>query len=159
MKISMWAAGMFVLTSASFTGYSQTPTTTEKPTLETRQSAQTPVPERGYGHQRRGDRLAKIDANMDGKISRDEWPRNPEGFTRRDTNNDGVLTRDELQRSNDRVMRAHRSLQTMDQNNDGQITREEWKGRPELFDRLDANQDGVVRRDELRGGRGTRRPK
>lgn len=155
-KILLWAAGMFVMAGTSVIGYSQTPTTTERQTLESTQSSQNQATARG-GRHRRGDRLAKIDANMDGQISREEWPRKPEAFARLDTNNDGVLTRDEIQHARERMGRAKRSFKRMDQNNDRQIAREEWKGRAEMFDRLDTNHDGVVGTDELRSARGMRR--
>ena len=159
-KVSLWVLGMFVMLGiASISGRAQTPATTERPALETQQSTQVPAPERRAGGRQRGDRLAKIDANMDGKISREEWPRNPEAFSRLDSNNDGFLTKDEMHHAKGKGMRGHRSFETMDPNNDGQITREEWKGRAEVFDRLDANRDGVVKADEVKSGRGSRRQK
>ncbi len=51
-----------------------------------------------HGH-RRGERLAKLDTNKDGQISRDEAsaaPRLAQRFDRLDANQDGHLTRDEF---------------------------------------------------------------
>ena len=45
---------------------------------------------------RADDRWKRLDKDGNGSISREEWPRKPEGFDRLDTNKDGVLTREEL---------------------------------------------------------------
>ncbi len=39
-------------------------------------------------------------------------------------------------------------LKKMDTNNDGQISRDEWKGKPQVFDRVDRNNDGSIGREE-----------
>ena len=153
-RISLWTA--VLVFGASYAALAQTPANTQKPTLETRQSTGTSIPERARG--KRGDRLKKIDANMDGRISREEWPRDAEVFARLDADNDGFLTQEEMRRVKNKAKHGRRqSLQTMDANSDGQITRDEWKGRPQVFDRLDSDQDGIVRTDELKSRRGGRR--
>ncbi|MGH9751268.1 MAG: EF-hand domain-containing protein [Blastocatellia bacterium] len=40
-------------------------------------------------------------------------------------------------------------MKQMDINNDGAISRDEWKGRPEVFDRIDKNGDGSLTREEF----------
>lgn len=93
--------------------------------------------------------LRQFDANMDGKISREEWQSKPESFSRLDQNNDSLLTEDEIKSAAGRAGNRGR-LQKMDANNDQQISREEWTGKPEGFSRLDANNDGIITREELR---------
>jgi len=40
--------------------------------------------------------------------------------------------------------------------NDGAISRDEWKGKPQVFDRIDKNGDGVITKEELRSVRRNR---
>ncbi len=107
--------------------------------------------------QKAGRSLKRMDANNDGKISRDEWGKSPEAFNQLDKNNDGILTSDEAAdagRAN-----VKRALRQMDANDDGQVTRDEWKRDPESFNRIDANNDGVITRDELKSRKSSgRRP-
>ncbi|MGH9768320.1 MAG: hypothetical protein ACREAB_12870 [Blastocatellia bacterium] len=42
-------------------------------------------------------RIKQMDANNDGKISRDEWRGRDKAFGRLDANNDGVITREEIE--------------------------------------------------------------
>ena len=104
--------------------------------------------------------LRKADLDHDGRISREEWNRNPKAFERLDSNNDGFITREEFQAA--RQTRARRGahiakrLREADKNNDGQISRDEWPGPAEMFDRLDGNHDGVVTREEIRAHRRSR---
>src|SRR5215475_11828267 len=49
------------------------------------------------------------------------------------------------------VHNGEKSMKTMDINNDGKISRDEWKGRPEVFNRIDKNGDGSLTRDEFGG--------
>ena len=37
----------------------------------------------------------------------------------------------------------------MDINNDGAISRDEWKGNPQVFERIDKDSNGSITRDEL----------
>jgi hypothetical protein len=49
-----------------------------------------------------------------------------------------------------RKMMMQRRLRKMDQDRNGSIARQEWRGRSEMFDRLDVNKDGSVTREEIR---------
>ena len=46
--------------------------------------------------QRLGKKMAQLDKNGDGKISRDEWTRKPKAFDRLDVNQDGFITPEEI---------------------------------------------------------------
>jgi Ca2+-binding EF-hand superfamily protein len=76
-----------------------------------------------------------------------------------DADKDGFLTKEEL-RSAAREFRGkhRRGLKKMDTDADGNISRSEWKGKEEMFNRLDANHDGMLTRDELRDARQRRGP-
>src|SRR5262245_31327225 len=98
--------------------------------------------------------FARMDTNNDGKISSSEWKGSAEMFARLDSNHDGYITRDELKQNRPKNGNATgrggaRNLRAMDTNGDGKISRDEWKGRSEVFDRLDANHDGFITREEL----------
>jgi Ca2+-binding EF-hand superfamily protein len=46
-------------------------------------------------------------------------------------------------------IKGEKRMKTMDINNDGAISREEWKGKPEVFNRIDKNSDGSITREEF----------
>src|SRR5262245_35038940 len=96
--------------------------------------------------------FARMDTNNDGKISSSEWKGSADMFARLDSNHDGYITREEMKQNrpkNGNVEgRGSRNLRAMDTNGDGRISRDEWKGRSEVFDRLDANHDGFITSDE-----------
>ncbi|MCI0621925.1 MAG: EF-hand domain-containing protein [Acidobacteria bacterium] len=101
-----------------------------------------------------GERWKQLDQDNDGRISRSEWKRDEQAFSRIDSDNDGFLTQDELRNAAKEFRGKHRrGFQEMDTDGDGNISKSEWKGKEELFSRLDANNDGSLTRDELREAR------
>lgn len=109
--------------------------------------AEPPPRERGEPAQR----LLRLDADQDGRISRDEAtlsPRLAQQFPLIDGNADGYLERAELeayaeQRQALREQAQQRRFARMDTNGDGLLSGSELDERPRL-ERLDANQDGAV---------------
>ncbi len=155
-KVSMWVIGLMLVAATALVGVVAQTTTPTQPEVRTQTPGETPGMGRRGGHRgQRGNRMARIDADKDGKISREEWPRDAEIFAKLDANTDGFLTRDEMKAGKgfrgDKGPRGRRGFGAMDQNSDGQITREEWKGQAEMFDRLDTNKDGMLKADELKG--------
>jgi Ca2+-binding EF-hand superfamily protein len=104
-----------------------------------------------------GKRIARMDADKDGRISRDEWKGPADAFTRIDTDQDGFLSKDEVEVLAKGMRRregwkrgpSEALFRRMDADGDRRITREEWKLNPELFAKFDANGDGVITADEV----------
>jgi Ca2+-binding EF-hand superfamily protein len=46
-------------------------------------------------------------------------------------------------------LNVEKRMKRMDINNDGVISRDEWKGKPEVFDKIDKNGDGSITREEF----------
>jgi Ca2+-binding EF-hand superfamily protein len=110
------------------------------------------------GGPRVGESLTKLlDANADGKISREEFAKILSLFDILDKDHNGELSQDEL----NGFLAAVRDAQTQatggvevnnlfekyDKNKDGKITAEEM-GNDRIFKSLDLNKDGVVTREE-----------
>jgi hypothetical protein len=94
----------------------------------------------------RGDTFPDLDANRDGRISRDEWHGSPTRFAMLDDNHDGVITRTEMLGT-----AAPPDLFTnIDMNRDRVVTVNEWQWSRASFDRLDTNRDGRLSIDEFK---------
>lgn len=116
----------------------------------------------GGGGPRTGESLTKLlDANKDGKISREEFAKVLTLFDLLDANHDGELTPEELNGFFRAVNEAQSQAQNQatggvdvnnlfansDKNKDGKLTPDELTNE-RLFKRLDLNKDGVITRDE-----------
>lgn len=106
------------------------------------------------------ERMAEMDTNKDGKISKAEAEAvRLKSFAALDADGNGVATAAEMKAAREAIMaRQNRKMRTMDRldvNDDGQITKAEALAAPYgMFDRLDVNKDGVVDQSEMpKGGR------
>lgn len=103
--------------------------------------------------------LADMDANKDGKISKDEISAFRKAQTALiDTNGDGKLSVDELAAMHLKAMTeaakamAQRMVADRDTDGDGMLSAAEMVGPPvppDMFDRMDTNKDGFVDQAEL----------
>ncbi len=100
---------------------------------------------------------ARLDANGDGVIDRQEAAANPrlaQRFDELDKNKDGKLSRDEMPRWHARGGDGHRGmgrhhrghggqgfLRAMDSNHDGRVSAAEYQA---FFERMDVNKDGFI---------------
>lgn len=122
-------------------------------------------PDGGPGGRRRGgrgnpwERLERMDADGDGKVTRDEFRGPDRMFDRLDADGDGSVTEKEAgsfrrpggrdrpggQRSRGNGGTSMLSPQKVDTNRDGRITKEEWAA---FHAAADKNGDGVLDKDE-----------
>jgi len=123
--------------------------------------------------------FTRMDANHDGKISKDEWKGNPSVFDHLDQDQDSVITSAEMaaasgafqqstskisEKKEKSVAKQHpqdpakptsgsdtfqRMLKAMDANHDGKISSSEWNGGESTWEKLDKNKDGFVTADEV----------
>ena len=107
--------------------------------------------------------LDAMDANKDGKVSKEELTAYRAAQTAAvDANKDGKLSVDELAAMNLKAMTdaaksmAQRMVDRMDTDGDGMLSAAELVGQPmptEMFDRLDSNKDGFIDQAELDAAR------
>ena len=116
----------------------------------------------GGGGRGFGESLTKfLDANKDGKVSRDEFAKLVALFDQLDTDHNGELSQEELNGLFRAINNAANEVQNratggvdvnnlfanFDKNKDGKLTPDELTNE-RLFKRLDVNKDGVVTREE-----------
>ncbi len=112
-------------------------------------------------------RVATMDRNGDGVVTRQEWTGTADAFDARDWNRDGILSGSELRsgarRGQERRARdgnvnrgtdqfedwTPEGFADLDRNRDGRITESEWTFDSDAFDRADHNGDGIVTRAEF----------
>ncbi len=110
------------------------------------------------GGPRTGESLAKLlDANADGKVSREEFAKILSLFDVLDKDHNGELSQEELngffravqdaQAQATGGVEVNNLFEKYDKNKDGKITAEEL-GNERIFKSLDLNKDGVVTREE-----------
>jgi hypothetical protein len=115
------------------------------------------------------NRIAAMDRNGDGRVTRQEWTGTREAFDERDWNQDGVLSGTELRpgarrgqarradgnddrdQRQDRDDKAAQSFSGLDVNRDGHIALNEWREPRARFTQLDRNHDGILSRAEFNG--------
>jgi Ca2+-binding EF-hand superfamily protein len=95
----------------------------------------------------RGDPFPYLDANRDGRISRDEWHGSPTRFAMLDENHDGFVTRFEMLGTTP----PSDLFTSLDSNRNGFITFDEWRWSRARFDQLDANHDNRLSVQEVKG--------
>jgi Ca2+-binding EF-hand superfamily protein len=119
-------------------------------------------------------RFGTVDANHDGKITKDELAAQQQRelqkakaeigqqmqakFKQLDTNKDGQLSQAEFMAAAPPIRTSEtpdQMLQKLDSNRDGKVTADEFRA-PQLalFNRADANHDGTVTPDEMKAAAG-----
>lgn len=93
----------------------------------------------------RQDLFRNLDANGDGRVTRDEWHGSSRSFDALDENRDGVISREEVVNEGS----ATDLFSSLDVNRNGTIERGEWHWSAASFDRRDENRDGRLSRQEL----------
>lgn len=100
----------------------------------------------------------ELDHDRNGRISRNEWHFDMEGFVRADRNRDNVLTRAEFLGNATSDDDREDRFDDLDTNNNNRIERGEWHGTRDAFEWLDRNNDGVLTRAETIGNDATPDP-
>lgn len=105
-----------------------------------------------------GMRFRRMDANNDGRITRNEWRGSARSFQNFDWNNDDVLSGEELSvdaerraagRNQDEDLPFNERFDYLDVNGNNYIERNEWDGGANAFQRLDTSGDQRLSRAEF----------
>ncbi|MEM7058774.1 MAG: EF-hand domain-containing protein [Pseudomonadota bacterium] len=103
-------------------------------------------------------RLAEVDLNQDGAISRDEATQaRREMFSRLDRNADGQVSAEEMKAARSTVQAAAQLVDAMivlrtrrmDVDGNGTLSIEEFMAENPMFDRVDRNGDGIASAEEI----------
>lgn len=119
-----------------------------------------PPPPPPMGMHRHPPAFDDLDANKDGKVTKDEFAAPmAQRFGDIDTNGDGVITRDEFDAAHPPMhdgpggpgmWRRHMDLKTLDADGDGKISFDEFTApMKQHFDAMDADHDGALEPNEL----------
>lgn len=109
----------------------------------------------GKGEARGQMRFEQLDADKDGKLSREEMQAGAAlRFGTADANSDGKITAEEMNASGAKraEKRFGKMLERLDSDKDGALSLEEMQGgerHAQMFERLDADKDGFVSKDEM----------
>ena len=117
-----------------------------------------PPPVVGQGGIGPGVVINDVDADGDGRISRDEYvAARDRNFERYDSNGDGSLGEADFPRASDyrrALGRIEDRIRDADGNGDGLLSREERHGAPTvIFDRADTSRDGYLSQSEIAAAR------
>lgn len=115
--------------------------------------------ERKQPNQGSEKQLKIMDKDKDGKISSNEFHGPEEMFIELDLDKNGYVNLEELESWDKKGMKngfrgkrkldPHKLLDRMDANSDNKISKEEFRGRIEMFDKIDKNTDGFITIEEL----------
>ena len=100
-------------------------------------------------------KLADMDADHDGVVTRAEWQGSDEAFRQADANGDGVLSGAEVAPRPQRELRGElrdelvTQFTRADRDADGRLRRNEWTAALGSFEQVDANGDAIVTRAEF----------
>lgn len=108
---------------------------------------------------RGADKLAQMDTNADGSITREEFMSAREQmFDKRDRNSDGVLDSNDFGKRAARRggQRMEEMLERLDTDKDGRVTREEFvSAEAPLFTRADQDSNGILDAAEIEKAKNT----